>query len=344
MQRDEAEARWAAVLAHDATSDGAFVYAVRSTGIYCCPSCPSRRPHRRHVTFFRDPAEAEAAGFRPCKRCRPRTFEELRERHRMSEELKLAREIQARLQPAAPAIEGWEIAGTSTPCREMGGDYYDFIQRPQDGEIVLAVGDIAGKGAGAAVLMASLHAAVRIESQNGASVGEVMREINRYIYENSPADKFLTLFYARLDPISGRLEYANAGHPPPLVARSSGEIVPLAESSLPIGIFPEVTFEQHSATLQLGDTLVLYTDGICEAMRESGEEFGESRLVESLRDPGDGSAIQLLERTQARVAAFLGSAAPMDDQTLVIVHRRPEAAIAAQESDRIERNSALCLA
>src|SRR5512134_3654055 len=127
---DEPEARWRAVLAHDARSDGAFVYAVRSTGIYCCPSCPSRRPHRRHVAFFRHPAEAEAAGFRPCKRCRPRTFEELRERHRMSEELKLAREIQARLQPAPPAIEGWDILGASMPCREMGGDYYDFLRRP----------------------------------------------------------------------------------------------------------------------------------------------------------------------------------------------------------------------
>lgn len=341
---DEAEARWRAVLAHDARSDGAFVYAVRSTGIYCCPSCPSRRPHRRHVTFFQHPAEAEAAGFRPCKRCRPRTFEELRERHRMSEELKLAREIQARLQPAPPAIEGWEIAGTSTPCREMGGDYYDFIRRPQDGEIVLAVGDIAGKGAGAAVLMASLHAAVRIESQNGASVGEVMREINRYIYENSPADKFLTLFYARLDPLSGRLVYANAGHPPPLVARSSGRIVALTESTLPIGIFPEVAFEQRSAVLNPGDTLVLYSDGIREAMRESGEEFGEPRLRECLRNHAEESAAQLQERIQARLAAFLGPAAPTDDRTLVIVQRRSEAGIAKQESDRIEGYSALCLA
>jgi sigma-B regulation protein RsbU (phosphoserine phosphatase) len=152
------------------------------------------------------------------------------------------------------------------------------------------------------------------------------------------------LFYARLDPVSGRLEYANAGHPPPLVARSSGRIVALTESTLPIGIFPDVAFEPRSAALEPGDTLVLYTDGIREAMREGGEEFGESRLRECLRNHAEDSAAQLQERIEARLAGFLGPAAPMDDRTLVIVQRRQEAGIAEQESDRIERYSALCLA
>ncbi|MGH9788456.1 MAG: SpoIIE family protein phosphatase [Candidatus Acidiferrales bacterium] len=336
----EGEPRWRAVLARDARRDGEFVYAVRSTGIYCCPSCPSRRPHRSRVLFFRHPAEAEQAGFRACKRCHPKTFEELQEKERMSEELRLAREIQARLQPAPPpALEGWEICGASSPCREIGGDYYDFIRRPQDGQLIIAAGDIAGKGAGAAILMASLHAAVRIESQNGASVGEVMREINRYIYENSPSDKFLTLFYGKLDPVSGRLEYSNAGHPPPLVARRSGEIVPLEAGGVPIGIFPDTAFEQRVVTLQPGDVLVLYTDGIREAMREDGEEFGESRLVECVTDGRECSAAELGERIESALRGFLLT----DDRTLVVVKRTAAEESLLQESDRFEARPALSL-
>ncbi|MGH2405535.1 MAG: SpoIIE family protein phosphatase [bacterium] len=327
------------MLEHDSRQDGRFVYAVRSTGIYCCPSCPSRRPHRNHVVFFRRPADAEQAGFRACKRCHPRTFEELQEKERMSEELRLAREIQARLQPAeSPAIDGWEIFGASSPCREIGGDYYDFIRRP-DGQLVIAAGDVAGKGAGAAILMASLHAAVRIESQNGASVGEIMREINRYMQENSPADKFLTLFYAKLDPETGRLEYSNAGHPPPLLARCSGEIIPLEAGGVPLGIFPDVAFEQQSIVLEPGDTLVLYTDGIREAMREDGEEFGESRLVDCLTGNLDSSAADLGERIESALEAFV----PTDDRTLVIVKRTQSANSLLQESDRFEARPALSL-
>ncbi len=335
----EADSLWRAVLEHDRSQDGRFVYAVRSTGIYCCPSCPSRRPHRAQVVFFRRPADAEEAGFRACKRCHPRTFEELLEKDRMSEELRLAREIQARLQPAAPpAVDGWEIFGASSPCREIGGDYYDFIRRP-DGQLVIGAGDIAGKGAGAAILMASLHAAVRIESQNGASVGEVMREINRYLHENSPADKFLTLFYAKLDPDSGRLEYANAGHPPPLVARRSGEMVRLEAGGLPLGIFSDAAFEPRAVTLQPGDVLLLYTDGICEALREDGEEFGESRLIECLTDGPECSAVELGERIESALDAFL----PTDDRTLVIVKRTMAEKSLLQDSDRFEARPALSL-
>ena len=254
--------------------------------------------------------------------------------------MRLAREIQARLQPAAPpAVDGWEVFGVSSPCREIGGDYYDFIRRPQDGQLVIAAGDIAGKGAGAAILMASLHAAVRIESQNGASVGEVMREINRYMQENSPADKFLTLFYGKLDPETGRLEYSNAGHPPPLVARQSGEVISLEAGGLPIGIFPEVAFEQQRIALEPGDTLVLYTDGIREAIGEDGEEFGESRLIECLAGSPECSAGELGERIESALRGFHLT----DDRTLVIVKRTMAEKSLLQESDRFDARPALSL-
>ena len=153
------------------------------------------------------------------------------------------------------------------------------------------------------------------------------------------SDKFLTLFYAKLDPVSGRLEYSNAGHPPPLVARRSGEVVPLTESGLPIGIFADAAFEQQTVVLQPGDTLVLYTDGIREAAREDGDEFGEQRLVDCASGASGCSAAELAERIEAALVGFL----PTDDRTLVIVKRTLAEKSLLQDSDRFDASPALSL-
>ncbi len=152
-----------------------------------------------------------------------RLLEERLEKRRMEEELKVASEIQMRLQPVAPPkIDRWDMTGVSFPCREIGGDYYDFIQRSRDNRLVVAVGDVSGKGTGAALLMSSLHAAVRAQSQTRSSISEVMTDINRYIYENSPPNKYLTLFYGELDPDTGALMYSNGGHNTPMLVRPFG--------------------------------------------------------------------------------------------------------------------------
>src|SRR6185436_15183294 len=149
-----------------------------------------------------------------------RLLEERLEKRRMEEELKVASEIQMRLQPVAPPkIEGWDMTAVSFPCREIGGDYYDFIQRKWDNRLVLAVGDVSGKGTGAALLMSSLHAAVRAQSQARWSISEVMGQINQYIFENSPSNKFLTLLYGELNTDTGALAYSNAGHNTPMPIR-----------------------------------------------------------------------------------------------------------------------------
>lgn len=313
---------WRAMKARDGRLDGHFVFGVRTTGIYCRPSCAARRPRPENVIFFASPQAAERAGFRACKRCQPRLFEDSLERGRLEEELRAASEIQLRLQPAAlPRVKGWEMVGLSSPCRQIGGDYYDIFQRKQDNRIIIALGDVAGKGAAAAILMSSLHAAVRAQSRVGLPVGEVMSEINHYIYENTPADRFLTLFYAELEPASGVIEYANAGHQPALVSRGSGEALRLAAGGLPIGIFADVSYRTDAVTLGRGDVLLLYSDGFSEAANAIGEEFGESRLMGVARHGLSCSAAGLCERIQEALSSFVGPRPLVDDRALVIVKR-----------------------
>src|SRR5215813_8660396 len=174
-----------------------------------------------------------------------RLLEERLEKRRMEEELKVASEIQMRLQPfAPPSFPGWEMTGVSFPCREIGGDYYDFILRKQDNRLIVAVGDVSGKGTGAALLMSSLHAAVRAQSQTRRSISEMMSEINQYIFENSPSNKFLTLFYGDLDPDTGTLTYSNGGHNSPILVRSDGAVEWLEQGGLPVGMMQNVQYQE----------------------------------------------------------------------------------------------------
>src|SRR2546423_10055486 len=189
-----------------------------------------------------------------------RLLEERMEKRRMEEELKVASEIQLRLQPVAPPqINGWDMTGVSFPCREIGGDYYDFIQCKNDPCLTVAVGDVSGKGTGAALLMSSLHAAVRAQAQTRRSISEVMAEINEYIFENSPSNKFLTLFYGTMNPLTGELKYSNGGHNPPMLLRTSGEVLRLDKGGLPIGMMKGMVYQEDSVFFNLGDVLVIYS-------------------------------------------------------------------------------------
>lgn len=315
------ETLWEAVWTRDRRFDDRLLYGVRSTGVYCRPSCPARRPHKAQVVFFRLPDAAERAGFRACQRCHPRVFEEAREKRLIDEELKVAAEIQTRLQPIAPPVaEGWDIIGASYPCREVGGDYYDFIPRRKGSAI--ALGDVSGKGISAALSMSSLHAAVRAQSQAcDSSVLRVMREINKYIYESTPSNKFLTLFYAELDHREAQLTYSNAAHPPPVLLKASGEVVRLTTGGLPIGISPAAVYEDEQVSLAENDCLLIYSDGISEQAGEEGEEFGDARLIEIMRQNSHCSAAQLRDRLNDELGCFSGTAPQTDDRSLVIIKR-----------------------
>src|SRR5438552_18485102 len=158
------------------------------------------------------------------------------QQERLERELQLAMEIQQRFQPTAPPqVQGYELQGITFPCYEIGGDYYDFIRR-EDGRLVIALGDVSGKGTAAALLMSSLHAAIHAQTGSHDTIVETVSAVNKYLAENIPPNRFVTLFYAELDPGSGAVSFLNAGHNPPLIIHAAGTVEQLASGGLPSGI------------------------------------------------------------------------------------------------------------
>jgi serine phosphatase RsbU (regulator of sigma subunit)/pSer/pThr/pTyr-binding forkhead associated (FHA) protein len=253
-----------------------------------------------------------------------RLLEVQQEQKRLANELALASEIQFRLHPETPpAIPGYDVVGVSFPCYEVGGDYYDFIEKP-DGRIVIALGDVSGKGTGAALLMSSIHAAVRAHTRTRLSASEIVSEINQYIYDNTPSNRYVTLFYSELDPRSHQLTYINGGHNSPLLARSSGEVTRLDIGGFPVGITPFGDYREGWVEIEPGDVMVVYSDGVTESLDEEGEEFGEARLVEIVQKNRGRSAAGLRDRIDEALTKFVGRASAVDDLTIVILKRKTE--------------------
>jgi sigma-B regulation protein RsbU (phosphoserine phosphatase) len=258
-----------------------------------------------------------------------RLVEERLERERLERELALASEIQQRFQPTAPPIvPGYELQGISFPCYEIGGDYYDFIQR-DDGRLVIALGDVSGKGTAAALLMSSLHAAVHAQSGSHDSLVDTISAVNKYLADNIPANRFVTLFYAELEPESGALSFLNAGHNPPLILHSAGTVEQLASGGLPLGIKRDADYREGKTQMQYGDVLVIYSDGVTEALSPSGEEFGPTRLYEVVSRNIESSASGIRDRIESSLTKFSQGTSASDDITLVIVKRQAEARQAA---------------
>ncbi|MFZ0750323.1 MAG: SpoIIE family protein phosphatase [Pyrinomonadaceae bacterium] len=258
-----------------------------------------------------------------------RLTEEQFERERLERELQVASEIQQRFQPAsAPQVPGYELQGISFPCYEIGGDYYDFIHKA-NGNLVVALGDVSGKGTAAALLMSSLHAAVHAQFDTHGSLAETISAINRYLVESIPANRFVTLFYADLNPTTGELAFLNAGHNPPLIGHASGTMEQLAAGGLPLGIMADADFREGRTTLNAGDVLVIYSDGVSEAVSPTGEEFGPTRLYEAVARNLDASAAGIRDRIESALTKFAQGTPAADDITLVIVKRLAEASAVA---------------
>jgi len=246
------------------------------------------------------------------------------QQERLERELQLAMEIQQRFQPTAPpVVTGYEFQGISFPCYEIGGDYYDFIQR-EDGRLVIALGDVSGKGTAAALLMSSLHASIHAQTGSHDSLVETISAVNRYLADNIPSNRFVTLFYAELDPESGALSFLNAGHNPPLIVHAAGTVEQLASGGLPLGIKANAEYREGRTTLQRGDVLVIYSDGVTEAASPSGEEFGPTRLYEVVSRNVDSSAAGIRDRIESALTKFSQGTQAADDITLVIVKRQAE--------------------
>ena len=246
------------------------------------------------------------------------------QQERLERELQLAMEIQQRFQPTAPpSVPGYELQGISFPCYEIGGDYYDFIPR-EDGRLVIALGDVSGKGTAAALLMSSLHAAIHAQTGSHDTLVKTISAVNRYLADNIPSNRFVTLFYAELDPESGAVSFLNAGHNPPLIVHAAGTVEQLASGGLPLGIKADADYREGRTHLQMGDVLVIYSDGVTEAASPSGEEFGPTRLYEVVSRNVDASAAGIRDRIESALTKFSQGTQAADDITLVIVKRQAE--------------------
>jgi phosphoserine phosphatase RsbU/P len=229
-----------------------------------------------------------------------------------------ARAIQRGLLPSTlPCIGPYGIAATWRPASGYGGDCYDALTFDQD-VLGLLIADVAGKGLPAALLMSNLQAAVRAFSEGAAPPGEVCARVNRLLCGHMISGRFVTACYLRLDCRRHLITCANAGHNPPLLVRASGEVVRLATGGTVLGVFPDLTYEQHEIEIRRGDRLVLYTDGITEATAPDGEEYGEERLAAAITERAGFGAPALTAALFEHVLAFADGTLH-DDATIVSV-------------------------
>jgi serine phosphatase RsbU (regulator of sigma subunit)/CHASE1-domain containing sensor protein len=245
--------------------------------------------------------------------------------HSVEQELRVARSIQHALLPKdLPKLEGWEIAHHYQPAREVGGDFYDFL-RLEDGRVGFVIGDVSGKGMAAALVMANTQSVLRAVAHRGSVAPEqVLAEANEILCAYiPPTNMFVTCFYAILEPESGRLRYANAGHDLPY-ERHDGRVDKLRARGMPLGLMPDMGYEEKEAVLAAGDDLLFYSDGLVEAHDPKGEMFGFSRLQDLVRAhrSGDSSLIAFL---LSELARFAGEGWEQeDDITLVTLERSEE--------------------
>jgi len=238
--------------------------------------------------------------------------------HQQDQELCKAREIQEGLLPKTiPQLKDLEVVGVWQPARTVGGDYFDVVKF-NERKLGICIGDVVGKGFSAALLMANLQASFRAFALESVSPGTLCQKLNELFSNNLPSDKFVTFCYCTIDSVDRKLTYASAGHCCPLLIRSSGAVVILREAGTPLGIMPDREYGDAEAQLAPGDRLVLYTDGLTEAMDTGDQEFGEPRLVAlGIRNVAL-SAAELLKTIMNEVSSFSGGSF-QDDFTLVVV-------------------------
>jgi sigma-B regulation protein RsbU (phosphoserine phosphatase) len=241
---------------------------------------------------------------------------------RLQEEMRLAYEIQVDLLPKEqPVLPGYQIAGKSIPSKEVGGDYFDFIHSG-DNRLAFCLGDISGKGIPAALLMANLQATLRGQTLLGNNSKSCVSFANEMLYQNSAPNKFATLFYGIIDSSKNELSYCNGGHNNPFFFSHDNKLTPLDKGGLIVGIMPSVIYEEDTIPFNSGDLLVIFSDGITEAMNNTEEEFGEQRLIDVILQNKNEPAKDLIEIIIKKVQEFSGIQSQMDDITLVIIKRK----------------------
>jgi serine phosphatase RsbU (regulator of sigma subunit) len=245
---------------------------------------------------------------------------ELKDKLLARDEIEVARQVQMSLLPKSqPELPGWELASATIPANDVGGDLIDFLDGA-GGSLGVALGDVAGKGMGAALLCAKLQATLRALAPGAASLEALGAALNGVLERSGLDNRYATLFYAEIDAGSGELRYLNAGHNPALHV-SGDRIETLTASSLPLGMLPGTAYGRGVARVAPGDLVVLYSDGITEATDAAGNEFGLARLESSLRAAAGLSATELVKRVIEDVKGFLDHEKPHDDQSILVLRR-----------------------
>ncbi len=250
-----------------------------------------------------------------------RLYQEEQALFRLQEEMRLAKDIQVNLLPNyLPQIPGYDIAGKSIPAKDVGGDYFDFIQL-SDSAMAFCLGDVSGKGMPAALLMANLQATLRGQSGLDISSKLCVEHSNRLIFESTDSKKFATLFYGILNFRNHEVSYCNAGHDNPFVIQRDNKKVRLTTGGVVLGFVPDFTFEQDKIVLEPGSIMAIYSDGITEAMTEQEEEFGEDRFAEVVTAHMNESSESIIQHILEAVEKHIGKMSQMDDMTLLIIKR-----------------------
>jgi sigma-B regulation protein RsbU (phosphoserine phosphatase) len=240
---------------------------------------------------------------------------------RFQEEMRLAGEIQVNLLPKVePEIPGYQIAGRSIPAKDVGGDYFDFIPI-EDDRLAFCLGDVSGKGMPAAMLMANVQATLRGITSPSITSKACIERSNTLLHKSTDPQKFVTLFYGILNTQTNELCYCNAGHDNPFLLNSDGKVKRLQTGGIVLGFVPQFTFAEEKIPFQKGDLLVLYSDGITEAMNAKEEEFGEKRLEELIMAYRKESANRIIGKILETIETHVGNVPQMDDMTMVVLKR-----------------------
>jgi len=251
-----------------------------------------------------------------------RLFKETLEKQRMEEDLRIAKDMQQRLLPSTiEQPEGYEIAGINIPSREVGGDYYDVIHIDEH-TYGIVIADVSGKGAGAALLMSNLQAGLRALSVGDLGLADIIPRLNKLIYDNTNLEKYITFFYGILDTKTNRFTFCNAGHNPPYLINKKGVMQELTTGGIVLGMMQGTPFETETIEFKSEDTVVMFTDGITEAMDNNEDEYGEMRLQNIVKKNRDKSAQDIIKAVSSDVKDFTHETPQSDDITMVVVQAK----------------------
>jgi sigma-B regulation protein RsbU (phosphoserine phosphatase) len=246
-------------------------------------------------------------------------YKQTMEQKSFKDELEIARRIQATFLPKeSPQKQGYDISGLNIPSEAVGGDYYDFIDIVER-QMGVAIGDVSGKGIGAALIMATFRASLKAEIRNNFAIRTILAKTNALLYESIERENYVTAVYGVLDVRNHIFTYSNAGHPPPLLFRANGEVVELSQGGYAVGMFRDSAYEEASVYLSPKDMLLLYTDGITEAFNDDEDEFGYKRMREAVTLGKDLSSKEIIQSIVDAVKKFKAPEKQLDDLTMILI-------------------------